>query len=411
MITTFYPPYNFGGDGLFVYRLSNELARRGHSVDVIHCSDAFRALEPREPAISFYNHPNIRVYKLKSVWGRLSPLATYHSGRPSGKAENIKEILAEGRHQVIHFHNISLVGGPNILEYGDPAAVKLYTTHEYWLVCPTHVLFKWGREVCTKRSCFLCTLVHKRPPQLWRYTDLLGRALGHVDRFIAPSRFVIEAHKERGLDLPFTHIPHFLSRSEAMAVAAGRPERPFFLYAGRMEKIKGVERLIEIFRIYDKADLWMVGSGRYKKKLMRMAGRSPHIKFLGPRSYRDLKALYAQATAVLIPSLAYEVFGMVAIEAFAAQTPVIASDRGGLPELIEQSNGGFVFKTGEELIQAMEALRRDEQLRARLGKNGYEAYLKYWTEDSYMEQYFRLISEIQEQKKQESLSADNAHLR
>ena len=52
MITTFYPPYNFGGDGIFVHRLSNELARRGHHVEVIHCIDAYHLLARQEPAKS-----------------------------------------------------------------------------------------------------------------------------------------------------------------------------------------------------------------------------------------------------------------------------------------------------------------------------------------------------------------------
>ena len=46
MITTFYPPYNFGGDGIFIYRLSNALANRGHKVDIIHCKDAYLMLQP-----------------------------------------------------------------------------------------------------------------------------------------------------------------------------------------------------------------------------------------------------------------------------------------------------------------------------------------------------------------------------
>jgi len=44
MITTFYPPYSFGGDAIFVERLSSELARRGHHVEVIHCEDSYRLL-------------------------------------------------------------------------------------------------------------------------------------------------------------------------------------------------------------------------------------------------------------------------------------------------------------------------------------------------------------------------------
>ena len=52
MITTFYPPENFGGDGIFIHRLSNELARAGHQVDVVHCTDSFRAMgcDARQPS-------------------------------------------------------------------------------------------------------------------------------------------------------------------------------------------------------------------------------------------------------------------------------------------------------------------------------------------------------------------------
>jgi hypothetical protein len=53
MITTFYPPYNFGGDGVFVQRLSNELARRNHQVEVIHCIDTYRLLAHQYPAENY----------------------------------------------------------------------------------------------------------------------------------------------------------------------------------------------------------------------------------------------------------------------------------------------------------------------------------------------------------------------
>ncbi|HEY8723559.1 MAG TPA: hypothetical protein VIL92_06825, partial [Gaiellaceae bacterium] len=50
LLTTFYPPYNFGGDGIFVQRLAGELVRRGHHVEVVHSVDAYRALARSEPA-------------------------------------------------------------------------------------------------------------------------------------------------------------------------------------------------------------------------------------------------------------------------------------------------------------------------------------------------------------------------
>ena len=113
MVTTFYPPYSLGGDGIFVHRLANELARHGHTVDVVHCLDAYRWKTRQEPAEPYKDHPNVTVHGLKSRFGALSPLATHQTGFPLFKTRAIQRIL-EGRFDVIHFHNISLVGGPGV---------------------------------------------------------------------------------------------------------------------------------------------------------------------------------------------------------------------------------------------------------------------------------------------------------
>ena len=195
MVTTFYPPYNFGGDGVFVHRLANELAARGHQVDVIHCRDAYRLMAGREPKETYDDHPNVTVHGLKSPFGMLSPLASQQTGLPLFKSRAIREILKR-EFDVIHYHNISLLG-PKVLEFG--RAIKLYTMHEYWLVCPTHVLFKFNREACIQPNCFACTLAHRRPPQWWRYSGLLNTAVRHVDLFLAPSRFGLEKHRALSL--------------------------------------------------------------------------------------------------------------------------------------------------------------------------------------------------------------------
>src|SRR5438093_53872 len=124
MVTTFYPPYNFGGDGIYIHRLCNELARRGHQVDVIHCQDSFLALSSSGTKGDYPNHPNVRVHGLKSGAGVLSPLLTQQTGRPFLKKKKLKAMLEENDYDVIHFHNMSLIG-ITALEFGN--ALKLYT--------------------------------------------------------------------------------------------------------------------------------------------------------------------------------------------------------------------------------------------------------------------------------------------
>ena len=128
----------------------------------------------------YENHPNVTVHGLKSAWGRLSPLVTQQTGHPFFKTAQLNEIMQRD-FDVIHYHNISLVGGPAVMSRG--AGLKIYTLHDYWLICPTHVMFKFNRSHCTRQQCFACSLVYKRPPQLWRYTDLLRRAAGSVNAF------------------------------------------------------------------------------------------------------------------------------------------------------------------------------------------------------------------------------------
>src|SRR6266480_4894837 len=66
MVTTFYPPFHFGGDALNVYRLSQALAERGHRVDVVHSIDAYRLHHAADPEIPFEHHANVTVHPLKT---------------------------------------------------------------------------------------------------------------------------------------------------------------------------------------------------------------------------------------------------------------------------------------------------------------------------------------------------------
>jgi glycosyltransferase involved in cell wall biosynthesis len=396
MVSTFYPPYSFGGDGLQVYRLSNALARRGHSVDVFHCEDAFLLLNRRHPAGESPNHERVRVRPLKSGMGMLSPMLTQQTGVPFFKGM-LKKELQQNRYDVIHYNNMSLVG-IKALSYG--SAIKLYTMHEHWLVCPMHVLWRFNQEVCSKESCFRCQVAGKRPPQIWRKTGLMDRMLKHVDRFIAPSRFTMGKHLEMGLDIPIKYLPHFLPEPED--VFAGKEtaqRRPFFLFVGRLEYIKGVQNLIAAFKKYTETDLLIAGDGEYRETLERQAEGSANIRFLGKLDQAGLATYYRSAIAVIVPSICYETFGIIMIEAFSHKTPVIVNDLGALPEIVEDSDGGFVYRSEEELLSAMTRLSSDRRLRDELGANGYEAYLKYWSEGPHMKQYFDLIESISEGRK------------
>lgn len=201
-LSIFYPPYSFGGDAIFVSRLANALAARGHEVDVIHCVNSYKTLGHGEPTATFVNHANVTVHSLRSRMGVLSPLIAQQTGSPWPKTNKILEVFYGKKFDVIHYHNISLFG-PGVLrlepDYRD--YIKLYTAHEHWLVCPMHVLWKNNDRVCEKPECLGCTLKFRRPPQLWRYTPLLRRCENAIDAFISPSFLDARCISNAGLRL------------------------------------------------------------------------------------------------------------------------------------------------------------------------------------------------------------------
>lgn len=390
-LTTFYPPYSFGGDAMYLYRLTHALGDAGHHVDVIHCLDSYHLLHPAEPEIKFAGHPNVTVHGLRSGYKWLSPLLTQQTGRPYLKQRRIREVLQSRPYDVLHYHNISLLG-PEVLTYQPESndAVKLYTTHEHWLICPTHVLWKYNSRACEKPDCLRCTIKAGRPPQLWRYGNLLEQASRHVDQFVSPSRFTAEMHATRGFPQPVAHLPYFIDRVDRDWLEPGpRPhEKPYFLFVGRLEEIKGLQTLISIWKQVEGFDLLVAGTGNYGDQLRAQAADNPRIKFLGALPQRELGALYFHSLACLVPSLTYETFGIIIIESFARKTPVIVRDLGALPEVVQDSGGGFIYRNDEELLAAISQLAGSPGLRSELGEKGYQSFLRWWSKEAHLELYF-----------------------
>jgi len=399
-VTTFYPPYNFGGDGIAVRRLANALAERGHHVEIVHCVDAFRMLQSRGgPPIGDYDdHPAIVHHGLHSRAGFLSPLITQQTARPGLKGPRLRRVLRDGRFDVVHFHNASLIG-PTALGYA--RAVTLYTLHEHWLVCPMHVLWRFNREPCPEKRCIACTIRGGRPPQLWRYTRVLERSLRHVDAFIAPSVFTRDKHLEFGLkvDAPIVHIPNFAPPPQPVEGDDPSPNAtPYFLFVGRLERVKGAHTLVDTFTRYTQSDLLIAGTGSDAAPLRARAAASPHIRFLGQVDRAHVESLMRHAIAVIVPSVGYEVFPTTVLETNAQGTPVIGHRLGPLPEMLE-GRGGLTYRDEAELISALETVRNDRGRRDALGARGREQYFAEWTLERHLGRYFDLIATLQSEKR------------
>ena len=394
--TTFYPPFSFGGDAVGVQRFASALVKRGHHVTVVHDVDAFMALYDGPEPVKPPEDDGVEVISLRSGAGILSPILTQQTGRPTLHHRRFRKVLDDGGFDVINFHNASLVGGPGIISYGGDAT-KVFMAHDHWLVCPTHVLWRHKREICTSRECFRCQMVYRRPPQVWRSNGFLEEQLAKIDLFIAMSEFSRAKHMEFGFSFPMQVLPYFLpdpSPSDISAPAPSPHDRPYFLFAGRLEKMKGLDDVIPAMEKYPSADLLIAGEGTHQDTLIQLAAGSKRVRFLGRLSLEKLREYYSHAIATIVPSAGFETFGIVIIESFRQRTPVIARNIGPFPDIIAESGGGELFDGPDDLLLALARVQSDESYREKLADSAYRSYVCRWSESAVMPRYLEMIEAV-----------------
>ncbi len=164
------------------------------------------------------------------------------------------------------------------------------------------------------------------------------------------------------------------------------------LVVGRIEPLKGIDTLLRALQLLQQMGempahlcLSIIGGDPSKPRETRHAeleklmvlrdelGLRDVVTFLGRRAQETLHCYYASADVVVMPSH-YESFGMVALESMACGTPVIASDVGGLAQLVLDGETGFLVPGGDPAAMAerLRCLLVDEELRARLGRRAAE---------------------------------------
>jgi glycosyltransferase involved in cell wall biosynthesis len=390
MITTFFGPHSFGGDAAYVDRLSRALLRRGHEVDVIYNADAFDAIRGSQPDRPYDAPPGLRVHALRTPLGKFGLLWTHQTSGLGPLRKPLEEIVSGTRFDVIHFHNISLMGGMEVLEAGN-GALRLMTAHEHWLCCPLSLMWKRDRQVCDRPECVSCTIAAGRPPQLWRYSGLRDRMLQKLDFLLTPSLHSRALHQDRGVARRIEHLPIFIP-DEMIGTEPPLPElstRPYFVAAGRLIQEKGFSDAIAQMRNFPDADLVIAGAGPFGEKLRDEASGLTNVRFTGLLSQADLAGLFRGARALLVPSRFPETFGYVVLEAFAVGVPAIVSDRGALPELIADSGAGLVARNATEMCCAMRRYLENPEFARSHGRRGRDACAGRWSESSHLARYLK----------------------
>jgi len=125
----------------------------------------------------------------------------------------------------------------------------------------------------------------------------------------------------------------------------------------------------------------------------QLLGVADKVNFAGAMAHEDILKSYREADILVNPSLS-ESFGMTLVEAMSSGTPVIATRIGGMPEIVEESGGGFVYERESELLAAMDHLLEEPASRGEMGLRGHRAYHRNWTTEAHLENYLGLIRKL-----------------
>ena len=391
MVTTFYPPYSYGGDATYVRSLARSLVELGHEVEVMASTDAYLLRSEDGGLVDWVDDNEVRVHRLRHRAGALAPLISHQTGNPALYARSLDAFFARS-FDVLHFHNISLMGAPGVLARGK-ARARLLSLHDHWLICPTHVLWKNRQRACDRRTCLSCTVLSGLPPQLWRYTGLRERSLKKLGRLLAPSQFTASMHSSNGVSVPIAVLPLFSPYDGPIVTEPLVPNR--LIYAGRLTALKGIQNLARTIATMPDVELLVIGDGELKAELQAAYGGLPNIRFLGKLAQTELFDHYANAAAVVVPSIVPETFGLTIVEAAACRTPAIVNKAaGGAPEIVATTGGGIIYQGEAELRAAVRAITQDSSLRDRLAAQARSGYEAHYTKSRHLDAYMTIVDEL-----------------
>jgi glycosyltransferase involved in cell wall biosynthesis len=167
---------------------------------------------------------------------------------------------------------------------------------------------------------------------------------------------------------------------------------PLVLYGGRIDPGKGCEELIEYFSCYarDGGDAILALMGA---KMMSLP-EEPFIRFAGMLSDQERVQALEAATVVVCPS-PYESLSLLALEAFAARTPVLANARSAvLVEHCVRGNGGLYYADRDEFVESLKLLVTDQRLREALGRNGRDYVRRNFRWDVVLGKFERIFAKV-----------------
>ncbi len=365
--------YPRGGDCIVAMNLERLLKELGHEVAVF-------AMQYSENVDSGWNSYYAPQVDFAGSLGNKLNAAERLMGWGDIKA-SFNKILDDFRPDIVHLHNIHSYLSPILAKLAKRRGCQVvWTLHDYKLVCPSYACLLDGKpcEKCIgrgkmhvlKNRCMKGSLAASAMAYIealkWN-RNVLDQ---YVDTFICPSQFMASKMKKDGFDTEKLHVVcnHIDPEKLLLYDSLNIEREDYYVYVGRLSAEKGVETLLNVASQLPHT-LKLAGDGPLRKQFEEQYASCKNIEFLGHQNAIQVAELLSKARFSVVPSEWYENNPLSVIESLCAGTPVVGARIGGIPELIDESNG-IIFTSGN---------------RAELKAAINQAFTREWKNDSIKE--------------------------
>lgn len=397
-----FPPDYSAGAEIYTFRLANWLVEHGHRVDVVSVEsitcDKGQGLHCQQDL-----YEGISVWRLHFNLSQ-SPAPFRYSFDNPAIGEWFSQFLQKTRPDIVHINSCYLLSVSTIAAVKELGLPLIVTLHDFWFVCPRITLLKPTGQVCTVPEnvveCAWCLATESRrfrwpevashgaaslivqsvlglsfgakllgiqpdATELSYRRELLLDALNQADLILAPSEFLRNIFIQQGVDparILYSRLGldtrHWVPQGEPKTKPETKPKSAQELrisYIGQLSHHKGVHILLKAFIQLvcsrRQARLKVYGPHEafpdYVKSLQKIAHGNPLIEFMGRFDNRRIAEILDQTDVIVVPSIWYENSPITIMEALTTGTPVIASDLGGMPEMVHHNVNGLLFKVGD----------------------------------------------------------------
>lgn len=395
----FIPPL-IGGVDVYTQRLGKALERSGFEVGILafNSSDTYEGLGIQVVEDSYEDW---RVWRFK-FWFKDRPEEAYHHGYDMEMGEQVRVVLNKVKPDlliILNFYMSTLAMVEVAKELDIPV---IHIASDFLPVCRRATFIRWDGKTCqtgeSLKSCASCYVSGSMPGRIaskvlnqlpekylvsmassdgdgntrnplrildpyWKQVELMHKRLEilgplrkKIDLVFAPTRFTARMFRENGFDLEQVHfLPFGVEADHPLASVEQSPaDHVRFLFIGRLQPYKGAHLLVEAFNNLTAPkgatlDIYGVWDGyeEYFRAIKKKIDANGRIRFRGSLPPSDLNRAFAEADYFVLPSTWHENCPLIVLDALQANTPVIASEIGGITDIVKDGVNGILFPMGD----------------------------------------------------------------